>query len=76
MPVQRRVALGMMRTFQLTATFDNLSVVDNLVLAYFRAHRKSSMLQLFLNTCKGIATTRGSSRSSKPSTCRISATAW
>ena len=42
-----------MRTFQLTATFDNLSVVDNLVLAFFRAHRKSSLLQLLLNTCKG-----------------------
>ena len=42
-----------MRTFQLTATFDNLSVIDNLVLAFFRAHRKSSLLQLLLNTCKG-----------------------
>ena len=50
---QQRVALGLMRTFQLTATFDNLSVVDNLVLAFFRAHRKSSLLQLLLNTCKG-----------------------
>src|SRR5674476_651018 len=49
---QQRVALGLMRTFQLTATFDNLSVIDNLVLAFFRAHRKSSMLQLLLNTCK------------------------
>ena len=50
---QQRVAQGLMRTFQLTATFDNLSVIDNLVLAFFRAHRKSSMLQLLLNTCKG-----------------------
>jgi branched-chain amino acid transport system ATP-binding protein len=50
---QQRVARGLMRTFQLTATFDNLSVIDNLVLAFFRAHRKSSMLQLLLNTCKG-----------------------
>ena len=49
---QQRVALGLMRTFQLTATFDNLSVIDNLVLAFFRAHRKSSMLQLLLHTCK------------------------
>jgi branched-chain amino acid transport system ATP-binding protein len=53
MTPQQRVALGLMRTFQLTATFDNLSVTDNLVLAFFRAHRKSSMLQLLLNTCKG-----------------------
>jgi branched-chain amino acid transport system ATP-binding protein len=53
MTPQQRVALGLMRTFQLTATFDNLSVIDNLVLAFFRAHRKSSMLRLLLNTCKG-----------------------
>ena len=53
MTPQQRVALGLMRTFQLTATFDNLSVIDNLVLAFFRAHRKSSLLRLLLNTCKG-----------------------
>ena len=50
---QQRVARGLMRTFQLTATFDSLSVIDNLVLSFFRAHRKSSLLQLLLNTCKG-----------------------
>lgn len=49
---QDRVARGLMRTFQLTSTFDNLSVIDNLVLAFFRAHRKSSLLHLLLNTCK------------------------
>ena len=42
-----------MRTFQLTATFDNLSVVDNLVLSFFRANRRPSLLQLLLNTCRG-----------------------
>jgi branched-chain amino acid transport system ATP-binding protein len=52
MTPQDRVARGMMRTFQLTATFDNLSVVDNLVLSFFRAHRRPSLLQLFLNTRK------------------------
>ena len=52
MTPEQHVARGMMRTFQLTATFDNLSVVDNLLLAYFRAHRKSSLLQLVLNTRK------------------------
>jgi ABC-type branched-subunit amino acid transport system ATPase component len=41
-----------MRTFQLTSTFDNLSVNDNLVLAFFRAHHKASLLQLLLNTCR------------------------
>ncbi len=50
MAPQQRVARGMMRTFQLTATFDNLSVTDNLVLAFFRAHRTSSLLQMLLNT--------------------------
>lgn len=29
----QRVARGLMRTFQLTATFENLSVTDNLVLS-------------------------------------------
>ena len=52
MTPQQRVARGLMRTFQLTSTFDNLSVVDNLVLAYFRAHRKSSLVRLLLNTCR------------------------
>ena len=50
---QQRVAAGVMRTFQLTSTFENLTVVDNLVLAYFRAHRKSSLVRLLLNTLKG-----------------------
>lgn len=49
---QQRVALGMTRTFQLTSTFDTLTVTDNLVLVYFRAHRKSSLLQLLGNTCR------------------------
>jgi branched-chain amino acid transport system ATP-binding protein len=49
---QERVRRGIMRTFQLTATFDNLCVADNLVLAYFRAHRKSSLLHLLTNTCR------------------------
>lgn len=52
MTPQQRVALGMMRTFQLTSTFDNLSVIDNLVLSFFRAHKKSSLFHLFTNTCK------------------------
>ena len=52
MTPQQRVARGLMRTFQLTSTFDNLSVTDNLVLAFFRAHRKSSLLHLLFNTCK------------------------
>ncbi len=52
MTPQQRVARGIMRTFQLTSTFDNLSVVDNLVLAYFRAHRKSTLFHLLVNTRK------------------------
>lgn len=52
MSPQQRVARGLMRTFQLTSTFDNLSVVDNLVLAFFRAHRKATLFQLLRNTRK------------------------
>jgi len=52
MTPQERVAIGMMRTFQLTSTFDNLSVIDNLVLTFFRAHRKSSLMRLVFSTCK------------------------
>jgi branched-chain amino acid transport system ATP-binding protein len=52
MSPQERVSLGMMRTFQLTSTFDNLSVIDNLVLAFFRTHQKSSLWHLLVNTCK------------------------
>ena len=47
MPTQRRVGLGIMRTFQLTSTFDNLSVVDNLALAHFRAQGGATMWGLF-----------------------------
>ena len=43
-PPQKRVALGMMRTFQLTSTFDNLKVIDNLVLSFFRAHKRSALV--------------------------------
>jgi branched-chain amino acid transport system ATP-binding protein len=52
MTPQQRVARGLMRTFQLTSTFDNLSVNDNLVLAFFRAHRRSTLVDLILNTRK------------------------
>ncbi|HSB69671.1 MAG TPA: ATP-binding cassette domain-containing protein [Candidatus Methylomirabilis sp.] len=49
---EKRVALGMMRTFQLTSTFDNLTVIDNLVLSFFRAHKNSALPFLLLTTCK------------------------
>jgi branched-chain amino acid transport system ATP-binding protein len=49
---QKRVEMGIMRTFQLTSTFDNLTVIDNLVLSFFRAHKSASLLPLFLTTCK------------------------
>ena len=49
---QQRVSLGMMRTFQLTSTFDNLSVTDNLVLSFFRAHRNTSLPNLVFSARK------------------------
>jgi len=52
MTPQQRVARGVTRTFQLTSTFDNLGVTDNLVLAFFRAHRKSSLMHMLFTTRK------------------------
>ncbi|MCG6879799.1 MAG: ATP-binding cassette domain-containing protein [Deltaproteobacteria bacterium] len=56
---QKRVGMGMMRTFQLTSTFDNLKVVDNMSLSFFRAHRTSSTFRLLTNT---LAAFRGEER--------------
>jgi len=47
-PPEKRIELGMMRTFQLTSTFDNLTTTDNLVLAFFRAHYHPSLLSMVL----------------------------
>jgi len=52
MPAQVRVAKGLTRTFQLTSTFDNLSVTDNLLLVYFRQNHASSIQDLLLTTRK------------------------
>ncbi len=41
-----RVAMGLTRSFQLTSTFDTLTVLDNLVLAYYRSHQQSSIWRL------------------------------
>jgi len=49
---EKRVDMGMMRTFQLTSTFDNLTVIDNLVLSFYRAYKSASLFPLFLTTCK------------------------
>ena len=49
---QERVARGITRTFQLTSTFDNLSVTDNLVLVLVRAQGRASLAQLLLGTCR------------------------
>ncbi|MFH1242737.1 MAG: ABC transporter ATP-binding protein [Pseudomonadota bacterium] len=47
---KKRVAMGMMRTFQLTSTFDNLTVMDNLILSFFRAYKKASLAHMFFTT--------------------------
>lgn len=41
-----RVAKGVTRSFQLTSTFDTLTVRDNLVLAYYRSHRPTTLWNL------------------------------
>jgi len=45
---KKRVDMGIMRTFQLTSTFDNLKVIDNLMLSFFRSHNRASFVNLFL----------------------------
>ena len=46
---EERVDLGITRTFQLASTFDNLTVLDNLRLAYFRASEKSTLRKCFFS---------------------------
>jgi branched-chain amino acid transport system ATP-binding protein len=47
-----RVSQGLSRSFQLTSTFDTLSVTDNLVLAYYRAHHTDSLWSLLTTRTK------------------------
>lgn len=45
---EHRVASGVMRTFQIVQVFDNLTVFENMALAYYRKREKSSLpLSLF-----------------------------
>src|SRR4030066_467816 len=47
---EKRVDMGMMRTFQLTSTFDNLTVIDNLVLFFSGANKRAALVPLVLQT--------------------------
>ncbi len=51
-PPQRRVAVGLVRTFQLASTFDTLTVLDNLVLALFFRITGGPGLWALLRTCR------------------------
>ena len=47
---EKRVAAGIIRTFQLVRVFDNLSVYENMGLAYYRKKRNSSLpLHMFVS---------------------------
>lgn len=47
---EKRVAAGIIRTFQLVRVFDNLSVFENLGLAYYRKKRSSALsLHMFVS---------------------------
>ncbi len=47
---ERRVAAGILRTFQLVRVFDNLSVYEHMGLAYYRKERNSSLpLHMFVS---------------------------
>lgn len=50
----QRVARGLTRTFQLTSTFDALTVRDNLVLAFYRARHKASLWALLTTRTKSL----------------------
>jgi branched-chain amino acid transport system ATP-binding protein len=50
----QRVAKGITRSFQLTSTFDTLSVIDNLVLAYYRSVNKGSLWSLFTTKTRSL----------------------
>ncbi len=69
---EKRVALGMMRTFQLTATFDNLTVIDNMVLSFFRAHKSASFFPSFLPPASDTARKKKLPNPWKPSGFRMS----
>jgi len=49
-----RVAKGITRSFQLTSTFDTLSVIDNLVLAYYRSVHTGSLWSLFTTKTRSL----------------------
>lgn len=55
---ERRVDLGIMRTFQLASTFDNLKVIDNLRLAYYRANNKAKLRNIFFSRMDRIVSTK------------------
>ena len=46
---ENRVDLGIMRTFQLASTFDNLKVIDNMRLAFYRANNKANLRNTFFS---------------------------
>jgi len=48
---EKRVAAGIVRTFQLVRVFDNLTVYENMALAYYRKKRGSSLpAHMFVST--------------------------
>jgi branched-chain amino acid transport system ATP-binding protein len=48
---EKRVAAGIVRTFQLVRVFDNLTVYENMALAYYRKKRGSSLsVHMFIST--------------------------
>ena len=71
MPPQQRVALGMMRTFQLTSTFDNLQRGrQSGALLFPRAQEADSLLRCCSTPASDTATSRRSCESWRPSICR------
>jgi len=52
--VQQRVALGMLRSYQVTSVFDRYTVLDNVCLAALRKRRKNLSPWTALNDCEDV----------------------
>ncbi len=55
---EKRVDLGITRTFQLASTFDNLKVIDNLRLAFFRSRKTANLRNCFFSRMEQIESER------------------